>query len=128
VYFVPAFSGLFAPYWRRDARGVIAGLTGTSTPATSRAPCWRRPPGRPRGRRRDGADSGVDLTELKVDGGMVGNELLMQFQADVLGVPVVRPVVAETTRSAPPTRPAWRSGSGRARRTCARTGARTSRR
>jgi glycerol kinase len=98
VYFVPAFSGLFAPYWKGSARGVIAGLTrfvnkGHIARATLEATAWQS---------REVADamntdSGVDLKELKVDGGMVGNELLMQFQADVLGVPVVRPQVAETT-------------------------------
>jgi glycerol kinase len=98
VYFVPAFSGLFAPYWRSDARGVIAGLTrfvtaGHIARATLEATAWQS---------REvadamNADSGVDLTTLKVDGGMVANELLMQTQADVLGVPVVRPTVAETT-------------------------------
>jgi glycerol kinase len=98
VYFVPAFSGLFAPYWRSDARGVIAGLTryvnaGHLARATLEATAWQT---------KEvvdamNADSGVDLTSLKVDGGMVYNELLMQFQADVLGVPVIRPTVAETT-------------------------------
>ncbi len=97
-YFVPAFSGLFAPYWRSDARGVIAGLTryvnkGHIARATLEATAWQT---------REvvdamNKDSGVDLTSLKVDGGMVYNELLMQFQADVLGVPVIRPTVAETT-------------------------------
>jgi glycerol kinase len=98
VYFVPAFSGLFAPYWRGDARGVIAGLTryvnkGHIARAALEATAWQS---------KEvvdamNADSGVDLTSLKVDGGMVHNELLMQFQADVLGVPVIRPTVAETT-------------------------------
>ncbi|MBX3060186.1 MAG: glycerol kinase GlpK [Anaerolineae bacterium] len=98
VYFVPAFSGLFAPYWRSDARGVIAGLTryvkkGHIARAALEATAYQT---------REvldamNADSGVDLTALKVDGGMVYNDLLMQFQADVLGVPVVRPKVAETT-------------------------------
>jgi glycerol kinase len=97
-YFVPAFSGLFAPYWRADARGVIAGLTryvekGHIARATLEATAWQS---------REvvdamNADSGVEATSLKVDGGMVGNELLMQLQADVLGVPVIRPAVAETT-------------------------------
>ncbi|MGH2736030.1 MAG: glycerol kinase GlpK [Actinomycetota bacterium] len=97
-YFIPAFSGLFAPYWRGDARGVIAGLTryvnkGHIARATLEATAWQS---------KEvvdamNADSGVDLTSLKVDGGMVGNELLMQFQADVLGVPVIRPTVSETT-------------------------------
>ncbi len=98
VYFVPAFSGLFAPYWRSDARGVIAGLTryvtaGHIARATLEATAWQS---------KEvvdamNADSGVDLTSLKVDGGMVVNELLMQFQADILGVPVIRPTVPETT-------------------------------
>ncbi len=97
-YFVPAFSGLFAPYWRSDARGVIAGLTGYNTKghiarAVLEATAWQT---------REvvdamEADSGVTLSTLKVDGGMTANGLLMQFQADVLDVPVVRPVVAETT-------------------------------
>jgi len=98
VYFVPAFSGLFAPYWRSEARGVIAGLTryvnkGHLARAALEATAWQS---------REvvdamNADSGVELTSLKVDGGMVYNELLMQFQADVLDVPVIRPTVAETT-------------------------------
>ncbi|GLZ38566.1 glycerol kinase GlpK [Actinokineospora sp. NBRC 105648] len=97
-YFVPAFSGLFAPYWRSDARGAIVGLTrfvnkGHLARAVLEATAFQS---------REvieamNADSGVPLTALKVDGGMVGNELLMQFQADILGVPVIRPVVAETT-------------------------------
>jgi glycerol kinase len=98
VYFVPAFSGLFAPYWRNEARGVIAGLTryvnkGHIARATLEATAWQT---------KEvvdamNADSGVELASLKVDGGMVYNELLMQFQADVLDVPVIRPTVAETT-------------------------------
>jgi glycerol kinase len=98
VYFVPAFSGLFAPYWRSEARGVIAGLTrfvnaGHLARAVLEATAWQS---------REvvdamNADSGVQLTSLKVDGGMVYNDLLMQTQADVLGVPVIRPKVAETT-------------------------------
>jgi glycerol kinase len=98
VYFVPAFSGLFAPYWRNEARGVIAGMTryvnkGHIARATLEATAWQT---------KEvvdamNTDSGVDLTSLKVDGGMVYNELLMQFQADVLDVPVIRPTVAETT-------------------------------
>jgi glycerol kinase len=97
-YFVPAFSGLFAPYWQSNARGVIAGLTSYVTKghiarAVLEASAWQT---------REvvdamAADSGVALTTLKVDGGMTANELLMQFQADVLDVPVVRPVVSETT-------------------------------
>jgi glycerol kinase len=98
VYFVPAFSGLFAPYWRSDARGVIAGLTryvnaGHIARATLEATAWQTK----EVVEAMNADSGVDLTSLKVDGGMVHNETLMQFQADVLGVPVIRPTVAETT-------------------------------
>ncbi|MEU7474974.1 glycerol kinase GlpK [Lentzea sp. NPDC042327] len=98
AYFVPAFSGLFAPYWRSDARGAVVGLTrfvnkGHIARAVLEATAFQT---------REvldamNADSGVPLTELKVDGGMVANELLMQFQADVLDVPVIRPVVAETT-------------------------------
>src|SRR5205809_16395 len=98
VYFVPAFSGLFAPYWRSEARGVIAGLTrfvnkGHLARAALEATAWQS---LEVGEAMN-ADSGVELTSLKVDGGMVHNELLMQFQADVLGVPVIRPTVAETT-------------------------------
>jgi glycerol kinase len=98
IYFVPAFSGLFAPYWRSDARGAIVGMTryvnkGHICRAALEATAYQT---------REvldamQTDSGVELTALKVDGGMVFNELLMQFQADVLGVPVVRPKVAETT-------------------------------
>jgi glycerol kinase len=98
AYIVPAFSGLFAPYWRPDARGAIVGLTrfverGHLARAALEATAFQT---------REvveamNADSGVELHSLKVDGGMVVNELLMQFQADILGVPVVRPVVAETT-------------------------------
>jgi glycerol kinase len=98
AYFVPAFSGLFAPYWRADARGALVGLTrfvdkGHLARAVLEATAFQT---------REvldamNADSGVALTELKVDGGMVQNELLMQFQADILDVPVVRPKVAETT-------------------------------
>ena len=98
IYFVPAFSGLFAPYWRSDARGVIAGLTrfankGHIARAVLEACAFQT---------RDiveamNKDSGVKLNELKVDGGMVVNELLMQFQADILDVPVIRPSVTDTT-------------------------------
>ncbi len=98
VYFVPAFSGLFAPYWREDARGVIVGLTayaraGHLARAVLEATAWQT---------LDVLDaarevSGARLSALKVDGGMTANELLMQFQADVLGLPVVRPAVSETT-------------------------------
>jgi glycerol kinase len=96
-YFVPAFSGLFAPHWRSDARGVIAGLTGYITKghlarAVLEATAWQT---------REvvdamNTDAGVELSALKVDGGMTANNLLMQFLADVLDVPVVRPIVAET--------------------------------
>ena len=98
AYIVPAFSGLFAPYWRPDARGAIVGLTRF----VNRAHLARAALESTAFQTREvveamNADSGVALTSLKVDGGMVANELLMQFQADVLGVEVVRPVVAETT-------------------------------
>lgn len=98
IYFVPAFSGLFAPYWRADARGVIVGLTryvhkGHIARAVLEANAYQT---------RDiveamGKDSGVKLSRLKVDGGMVANELLMQFQADILDCPVIRPRITETT-------------------------------
>ena len=98
IYFVPAFSGLFAPYWRSDARGAIVGMTryvnkGHIARAVLEATAYQT---------REvleamEKDSGVKLTALKVDGGMVFNELLMQFQADILDVPVIRPRVAETT-------------------------------
>ncbi|MEV4731700.1 glycerol kinase GlpK [Saccharopolyspora sp. NPDC049426] len=98
AYFVPAFSGLFAPHWRSDARGAIVGLTryvnrGHLARAVLEATAFQT---------REvieamNADSGVPLKSLKVDGGMVVNELLMQFQADILGVPVIRPKVNETT-------------------------------
>jgi glycerol kinase len=98
VYFVPAFSGLFAPHWRPDARGVIVGLTrfankGHIARAALEAAAYQSA---------DVLeamveDSGVDLTELRVDGGMTSNDMLMQFQADLLGVEVVRPVITETT-------------------------------
>ncbi len=98
AYFVPAFSGLFAPYWKNDARGALVGLTryvnrGHIARAVLEATAFQT---------REvldamEADSGVKLAELKVDGGMTANETLMQFQADMLGVDVVRPVVAETT-------------------------------
>ncbi len=98
MYFVPAFSGLFAPYWKSDARGCIVGMTryltrGHFARAALEAVAYQT---------REvldamEADSGVKLQALKVDGGMVANELLMQYQADVLGVPVTRPRVAEST-------------------------------
>ncbi|HJU80917.1 MAG TPA: glycerol kinase GlpK [Acidimicrobiia bacterium] len=98
VYFVPAFSGLFAPHWRPDARGVVVGLTRFATRghigrAALEATAFQTQEVVEAMR----ADSGIALTELRVDGGMVQNEFLMQFQADILGIPVVRPVVAETT-------------------------------
>jgi glycerol kinase len=98
VYFVPAFSGLFAPYWRDDARGAIVGLTayangGHIARAALESVAWQS---------REVVDAANDVvdvpfTELRVDGGMTANELLMQFQADVLDVPVIRPAVTETT-------------------------------
>jgi glycerol kinase len=98
VYFVPAFSGLYAPYWKDSARGVIAGLTryankGHLARATLEATAYQT---------RDVVeamekDAGIELKSVRVDGGMVGNELLMQFQADILNREVVRPVVQETT-------------------------------
>ena len=98
VFFVPAFSGLFAPYWRDDARGAIMGLTayanvGHIARAALEATAWQSK------EVVDAADAVADVpfTEMRVDGGMTGNELLMQFQADVLGVPVIRPKVTETT-------------------------------
>jgi glycerol kinase len=98
IYFVPAFSGLFAPYWRLDARGVIVGLTRYITKAhICRAALEATAYQTREVLDAMEKDSGVKLTALKVDGGMVFNELLMQFQADILGVPVIRPVVAETT-------------------------------
>ena len=98
VYFVPAFSGLFAPYWRSDARGAIVGLTrfadkGHIARAALEATAFQTREVLEAMR----ADSGLALTELRVDGGMVRNELLMEFQADILGVPVIRPSVVETT-------------------------------
>ena len=98
AYFVPAFSGLFAPYWRPDARGALLGLTryinkGHIARAALEATAFQT---------KDvldalNAESGLELVSLKVDGGMTANDLLMQFQADILGVPVIRPVVTETT-------------------------------
>jgi glycerol kinase len=98
VYIVPAFSGLFAPYWRPDARGAIVGLTrfvnkGHIARAALEATAFQT---------REvldaaNADSGVDMEDLRVDGGMVANDTLMQFQADILGIPVIRPKVIETT-------------------------------
>jgi glycerol kinase len=98
VFFVPAFSGLFAPHWRDDARGVIVGLTAYSNQghiarAALEATAWQSK------EVVDAANAVADVpfTDLRVDGGMTANELLMQFQADVLGVPVIRPKVVETT-------------------------------
>ena len=98
IYFVPAFSGLYAPYWKSDARGVIVGMTryvnkGHIARAALEATAYQT---------REvldamEKDSGVKLTALKVDGGMVFNDLLMQFQSNILNVPVIRPKVAETT-------------------------------
>lgn len=98
VYFVPAFSGLFAPYWRNDARGVIVGLTRAATKAhlaraALEAICYQT---------REvmdamAADSGVDLKEMRVDGGITENSLCMQMQADVMGVDIIRPLIGETT-------------------------------
>jgi len=98
VYFVPAFSGLFAPYWRSDARGAIVGLSRFNTNAhiaraTLEAICYQTRDVTEAMRQ----DSGVELDVLRVDGGVTANELCMQMQADILGVPVSRPVVAETT-------------------------------
>jgi glycerol kinase len=98
IYFVPAFSGLFAPYWRSDARGVIVGMTRFVNKAhIARAALEATAYQTREVLDAMHKDSGVQLKALKVDGGMVFNELLMQFQADILGVPVVRPTVAETT-------------------------------
>ncbi len=98
VYFVPAFSGLFAPYWRSDARGVIVGLTRAATKAhlaraALEAICYQT---------RDVmdamvADSGVPMTEMRVDGGITANSLCMQMQADIMGIDISRPLVPETT-------------------------------
>ncbi len=97
-YVVPAFSGLFAPYWRSDARGVIVGLTRFITKAhIARAALEATAFQTREVLDAVNADMGVAVSELKVDGGMVHNALLMQFQADILGVPVVRPLIAETT-------------------------------
>ncbi|MGO1412374.1 MAG: FGGY family carbohydrate kinase, partial [Microbacterium sp.] len=98
VHIVPAFSGLFAPHWRSDARGVIVGLTRFATKAHFARAALEAVAFQSREViDAMNADSSAPLTELRVDGGMVHNELLMQFQADILGVPVVRPVVSETT-------------------------------
>ena len=98
VYFVPAFSGLFAPYWRSDARGVIVGLTRAATKAhlaraALEAICYQTM------EIMDAmvADSGIAMTEMKVDGGITANQLCMQMQADVMGIDIVKPLIAETT-------------------------------
>jgi len=98
VYFVPAFSGLFAPYWRSDARGAIVGLTRAATKAhlaraALEAICYQT---------RDVmdamvADSGVPMKEMRVDGGITANSLCMQMQADIMGIDITRPLIAETT-------------------------------
>ena len=98
VYFVPAFSGLFAPYWRSDARGVIVGLTRAATKAhlaraALEAICYQT---------RDVmdamvADSGVPMSEMRVDGGITANALCMQMQADIMGIDITRPLITETT-------------------------------
>ena len=98
VYFVPAFSGLFAPYWRNDARGVIVGLTRAATKAhlaraALEAICYQT---------RDVmdamvADSGVPMSEMRVDGGITANSLCMQMQADIMGIEITRPLITETT-------------------------------
>ena len=98
MVFVPAFSGLFSPYWRSDARGAIVGISRFNTNAhlaraTLESMCWQT---------KDVADamekdSGVPVEALRVDGGVTNNDLAMQIQADVLGVPVYKPAVAETT-------------------------------
>ncbi|MBE8526445.1 glycerol kinase, partial [Amycolatopsis sp. H6(2020)] len=98
TYFVPAFSGLFAPHWRSDARGVLVGMTRY----VKKAHIARAALEATAFQTREvldamNADSGVELTELRVDGGMTANEFLMQFQADLLRVPVIRPKVTETT-------------------------------
>ena len=123
VFFVPAFSGLFAPYWRSDARGAIVGLSRFNTNAhlaraTLESICYQS---------RDvsdamEADSGVRLDVLKVDGGVTANDLCMQLQADILGVPVSRPVVAETTALGAAYAAGWPSASGRTPKNCGRTG------
>jgi glycerol kinase len=98
VYFVPAFSGLFAPYWRSDARGVIVGLTRATTKAhLARAAldaiCYQTM------EIMDAmvADSDIAMTEMKVDGGITANQLCMQLQADVMGIDIVKPLITETT-------------------------------
>ena len=98
IYIVPAFSGLFAPYWRSDARGIVAGLTGYATKAHLARAVLEATAFQTRdvldAMRKD---SGVVPKSLRVDGGMAVNDLLMQFQADILDLPVIRPAVTETT-------------------------------
>jgi len=98
VYFVPAFSGLFAPYWRSDARGVIVGLTRATTKAhlaraALEAICYQTMEIMTAMQ----ADSGIAMTEMKVDGGITANQLCMQLQADVMGIDIVKPLITETT-------------------------------
>ena len=98
VYFVPAFSGLFAPYWRSDARGVIIGLTRANTKAhiaraALEAICYQTKEVMDAME----ADSGIKLTEMRVDGGITNNKLCMQLQADIMGIDIVKPVITETT-------------------------------
>ncbi len=98
IYFVPAFSGLYAPYWQPNARGVIAGLTRYITKAHLARAVLEATAFQTREiLEAMEKDTGIQLTSLKVDGGMVKNELLMQFQADILDVPVIRPTITETT-------------------------------
>jgi glycerol kinase len=98
VYFVPAFSGLYAPYWKDDARGVIAGLTRYATKAhIARAALEATAFQTREVLEAMEKDSGIALDSLRTDGGMVENNLLMQFQADILNKPVVRPIIKETT-------------------------------
>ena len=101
MYFVPAFSGLFAPHWRPDARGAILGLTRFANKGHIARAALESTAYQTRdvldAMQEDAERAGGRLTELKVDGGMVANETLMQFQADILDLDVVRPKVAETT-------------------------------
>ena len=102
VYFVPAFSGLYAPYWKDDARGVIAGLTrfvnkGHIARAALEATAFQVREVVDAMASSSSEDSGITLDVLRADGGMVVNDLLMQFQSDILAKPVVRPMVKETT-------------------------------
>ena len=123
VYFVPAFSGLYAPYWKDDARGVIAGLTrfvnkGHIARAVLEATAFQV---------REvvdamAKDSGIALDVLRTDGGMVMNDLLMQFQSDILAKPVVRPLVKETTALGAATPRDWRLASFRIPTNSSRTG------